>query len=357
MLLTPIVDRAEIRKYYALFRKRLSLPSKKKRKIGNRKGAEELPLSIHEDLGFWVFLSSEVDAQSWNPFGDLEGAYQNPRAALPMVCQINFPHEGIDRRISGLFAKDDRGRVYVTHSGRLGGGRKGIGKASFLDYIERKRSSVQWADIDWPRGQPSRYIVIGNPAAVDFRKQIAEFVHLSAEYKESIVGGKAGKTAREKPTSARHGAPADFVDGIYTRGFAGKRRAYSINRKIEVDTYHDYVVDALHGALSTALKDYHIGKTQAVDLFVRKPPPARLLVAVFEVKTAPSLSSVYSAIGQLTYHGSEAPTRVMVLPDAPAAMIKHIESLGMRVLSYHWKTRKTPAFTNLKRIVAALRHA
>ncbi len=356
MLLTPIVERAEIRKYYALFRKRLVLPSKKKRRIGNRKGAEELPLSVHEDLGFWVFMSPDGDTQSWNPFGDLDGAYQNPRAALPMICQINFPHEGINRRISGLFAKDDRGRVYVTHSGRLGGGREGIGKASFLDHIERAGSNVQWADIQWPRGKPSRYILIGNPAAVDFRKRIADFVHLSADYK-SIVGGKKEKTAHQMPTSARHGAPADVIDGIYTRGFAGKRRAYSINRKIEVDTYHDYVVDALHSALSTALKNYHIGKTQAVDLFVRKPPPSRLLVAVFEVKTAPSLSSVYSAIGQLTYHGSEAPTRVMVLPDAPAAMIEHIESLGMRVLRYHWKTRKTPAFTNLKRIVAALCHA
>jgi hypothetical protein len=137
-----------------------------------------------------VFLGAGADMnQSWNPFGDLGGAYRDPQATLPMQCQINFPHEGINRRVGGLFARDRNGRVYVTHSGKLGGGRVNIGKSGFHDFLAGQHPRIDWADIDWGAGAPSRHIVVGDVESVRFRANVGRFVQTCAEYKRLAVAG------------------------------------------------------------------------------------------------------------------------------------------------------------------------
>lgn len=196
MRLTAMTSRNAIRLAHAAFRRQLRTGVKEKRKIGNRAGADEVTIYVHKGLGFWVFLGAGADMdQSWNPFGDLGGAYRDPQATLPMQCQINFPHEGINRRVGGVFARDRNGRVYVTHSGKLGGGRMNIGKSGFIDFLAGQHPGIDWADIDWGAGPPSRHIIVGDVESARFRAGVGRFVQTCAEYKRLAVAG----TSRADP--------------------------------------------------------------------------------------------------------------------------------------------------------------
>src|SRR2546426_6326116 len=57
-----------------------------------------------------------------------------PRSTLfPYTTLFRSPKEGINRRCAGLFVRDDDdGAIYFTHSGKVGGGREGVGKSAFL---------------------------------------------------------------------------------------------------------------------------------------------------------------------------------------------------------------------------------
>jgi hypothetical protein len=54
-------------------------------------------------------------------------------ADLQISVEINTPYEGRNDQVAGFFARDnDTGSIYLLHSGRVGGGTKGVGKAAFL---------------------------------------------------------------------------------------------------------------------------------------------------------------------------------------------------------------------------------
>lgn len=69
----------------------------------------------------------------WYCFGDhLSPSGPAPGERLDIVCEINSPLEGINLRCAGAFRRTKNGAVVFTHSGKVGGGRKGIGKLAFL---------------------------------------------------------------------------------------------------------------------------------------------------------------------------------------------------------------------------------
>jgi 5-methylcytosine-specific restriction enzyme A len=115
----------------------------------------------------------------WNCFGT-----DNPaqRHMLPITVEINMPQEGEDRRVAGLFALDGEGRVYVAHTGKVGGGRKGIGAKAFRNFV----GDDPWHEIDTSSGKLMA-IVLGPVDAPDFAKQLADFVHNVAIFKESAT--------------------------------------------------------------------------------------------------------------------------------------------------------------------------
>src|SRR5664280_3470300 len=52
-------------------------------------------------------------------------------ALLSITSEINFPWSGIDRKTGASFAEDAWGNIFVIHRGKIGGGKKGIGKSLF----------------------------------------------------------------------------------------------------------------------------------------------------------------------------------------------------------------------------------
>lgn len=76
---------------------------------------------------------------------------------LSITCEINPPRSGVNRRCGGLFVRDSRGRIYLAHSGKVGGGGTGVGKTAFTAWY----GHGNWQDVEWPDGNTTRMIIIG----------------------------------------------------------------------------------------------------------------------------------------------------------------------------------------------------
>ena len=105
-------------------------------KLGFQGGSASCDVFWHEKNHIWgVFMTdppiNKNGGRFWICFGDTKPYKKN---MLPITLEINPPHEGVNRRLGGAFVNDDRGNIYLCHTGKIGGGRKGIGKGAFLEF-------------------------------------------------------------------------------------------------------------------------------------------------------------------------------------------------------------------------------
>jgi hypothetical protein len=85
--------------------------------------------------------------------------------------------------LAGLFARDETKRIYIAHTGRVGGGRAGIGQSAFRKFFQ----DADWDEIATPRGKREA-LVFGPIDATDFVSQVADFVHRVADFKKYAKG-------------------------------------------------------------------------------------------------------------------------------------------------------------------------
>ncbi len=101
-------------------------------------------LKAHHDDKLWFATKFRSDANFyWNVYG------LNPksRCSNDNTVQINIPVKGINRLIGGLFAENKKAKkVYLMHRGRVGGGRKGIGKTAFVSWYKGRARTVYEQD-------------------------------------------------------------------------------------------------------------------------------------------------------------------------------------------------------------------
>jgi hypothetical protein len=153
-----------------------------RRTVGYKGGNESADIVWHSDPGFWVLLHpTRLPRRYWCAFG-VEDPHTT--SALSITCEINSPKDGIDRRCAGLFVGDDTGRVFLAHSGKVGGGRPGIGKSTFL----RFRGAEDVAMVEFPDGRDAEYIILGALDATSLLTRVAGFVHDVARFKARVRG-------------------------------------------------------------------------------------------------------------------------------------------------------------------------
>jgi hypothetical protein len=73
----------------------------------------------------------------------------------------------------------------TAHSGKVGGGRKGIGKKAFEAFTH----FATWTDVVWPDGERTEYRIISRLNSLDLQERTAEFVHEVAQFKATAVSG------------------------------------------------------------------------------------------------------------------------------------------------------------------------
>jgi hypothetical protein len=264
------------------------------RALTSRAGA--YPHKLHGLGEGRLYFATKREADSgterfWNAFGFLD---QHARTQ-EIVVEINVPVAGRDNRVAGFFAEDEHGRVLIMHSGKVGGGRSGIGRDAFLRSISDKPSVVRHSEGD-------RFgLAIGYIADPNLPRLVERF---------------AERVRRFKAAAAGRPAPADTDGGdridVFTPESSGRRRSLS-RGPVDYWTYHGMVVDALRDdRMSRSSRSETVANTDLIDLLVSR---AGRMTELYEVKTRLDRQSFYTALGQLMTHGvGDEPQRVMVLP-------------------------------------------
>jgi len=327
IMLTIVTDRDEIARCQKQFEENLTrkLAFREERNVGFQ-GATVKGMPIHTSKGgdgLWFGTrdmekptspeyESAFSPRYWNAFGFLKES-----GSLNITVEINFPHEGINNHIGGLFAKDSRtGKYFVLHRGKVGGGRPGIGKDAFRDFYDG-----QYKEVKQDAGFKEVMLVAG---VDDPFHAVRRFVERVRDFKETV---KTGKLVKPPATDeSRIGFRSEFA-GIKS----GKR-----NAEFEYESYHGIVVDELRRQLSEAESGGQEFNNRFVDLgFCR----GKKITSLYEVKTSCNRQSVYTGIGQLMVHsaGDKTVKKTLVLPEPDklgAEICNTLHALGIDLLHY-----------------------
>ena len=312
-------DRQDIKRAFGQLRDALYAETDRLRKvIGWQGGSDEFDVRWRQNEGYWCLLHvNPTEDRFWCPFG-LDDA--RSRRTLSITCEINPPKAGVNRRGAGMFLVDARKRFYIAHSGKVGGGRRGIGQSAFLSKFRGRDSIVS---VSLPDGTEREAIVLGKLGDPSLPSQIGHFLREVARVKALLV---------RSPNGARS-AGAPRLRGFRPE-FSGTRQKYQPD-SVEAVARHGLVVDAL----AQALKGRVFSNDRNRDLFIHSLSGE--VTHLFEAKTDLSTSSLYQAVGQLLLNGAaEAaePRRILVVPGAPSKPTSAaLQRLGIRVLTYQWR--------------------
>lgn len=266
------------------------------------------------DAGIWLCPPSDWGAdlnRYWFGYGTVPpGEIPN----LPIAVEINFPREGMNRRVKGLLASDASGKILICHSGKLGG-RLGTGTyEAFSQFWGQPTVAVVDED-----GNSSDVFAIAELGSDRIITHIAEFVHACAAFKAGN-----SKSDNFRRSQIFEGASYEF-EGEKT---IGSRPGYTASCD------HGIVRNRLDSLL--AASGHKVGRDQSRDLFVGNPKNPE---AEFEIKTSCDPQSIYTAVGQLIVHGVRTPPKncVAVLPHpVPDSVVKTLKKLGIHIVRYRW---------------------
>jgi len=265
--------------------------------------------------GHHWYVSFDADAHVRNPCRlNWFGLFRED-TGLGITVEINTPYEGRTDQVAGFFARDtDTAKVYLMHSGRVGGGTKGVGKAAFLAWSEQRLLD----SVD-STGKVRGGVLVMPIDGVSASRSASRYIETIASFKRAVRSGVIQTRAfvRKKKRWT------DF----YSEG-RGRRKGKR-SGTFDYLSRHGEVVDALNlwRAAAKRSKDERIVKDVLIDLGVQV---AGHLTEVFEVKTSTARSDLYAGIGQLLVHGSPPKCQKMIVlpntepipPDIEAALLR-----------------------------------
>jgi len=175
-----LTDQREIQEAYRVYDNVVNGSGEKvNNRIGHAGGVTDVVAYWHKEHRFWSYFDdNRCNNRYWCCFG-----VDNPRLKYDMdiTCEVNIP---FNRRIAGALALTSRQTVALLHSGRIGGGRAGIGLEAFLDHYE----DAQLVDVVWPDRLFTQHIFIGELESDSFLIELGKFVHAVSKFKDWAVG-------------------------------------------------------------------------------------------------------------------------------------------------------------------------
>lgn len=301
-------------------------------KLGHPGASEKAKVAWSESLGIWSFSRKIAGSRYWNGFGI---GRPEGEAAIAITCEINFPLCGVDRRTGGAFARDRAGRLFVVHRGKLGGGRKGIGKSLFENHYRGV-----WEGMD-DGGEETPVAVIGILQSPRFARQIAEFIR---------------KIARIKETAAARSSQAELTFGeLRLREELIGARCREHERETGAECDHGLIVRDLAEMLKQA--GLRAGNDGHRDLVAMNR--AGRIRAVFQVRTETTLSDLHAGAAQLLLNGLSLPDNpllILLLPRPPEAALRDkLKRLNIDILTYNWREERAlfPGLAPLLPVIAS----
>ena len=328
-----IEDKAEIaraqRKLEATIRRDFRIKTTKD--IGWQ-GGRQRDAKLVTDGCYWFWSEDHRGRNVRNPrrlnwFGTL-----SERPGVAITVEVNTSYAGISGQAGGAFAREaNSGRIYLLHSGRVGGGAKGVGKQKFLTWCTSNgQTPVEVLDSSGKSHLGLPIMAIDGTGAT---KSAIRYVNDVKTFKAVARRGLLS-------TSEFRQIEAQFKS-FYGEG-RGQRRG---ERKpiVEYISRHGDVVDALFAwrqskPMSQGAK---IVKNIFIDMGVSVGTE---LVELFEVKSDASRQTIYSALGQLMVHSvGNRCKRTLVLPSGTrlSSDIEHaLRRLGILLLRYRLNAEK-----------------
>ncbi|MDE0697453.1 MAG: HU family DNA-binding protein [Boseongicola sp.] len=152
--------------------------------FGFQGGGIALDQALSNDRIWFAHKALEGAAvpRHWNAFGmePLE-----PGRSHGITVEVNVAIDGVDKRVAALFAVDDKtGNTVLLHRGRIGGGRRGIGREAFMEWYQGKL--VMFADPS-RGGAREQAILVADLASSDFLVQLESFVDAVHRFKAHAV--------------------------------------------------------------------------------------------------------------------------------------------------------------------------
>lgn len=292
-------------------------------------GGTTYDAKVFTDGTYWFWSSNADDSDIPNPRRlNWFGLFRDD-VDLQISVEVNTAYEGRNDQVAGFFARDnDTGSIYLMHSGRVGGGTKGVGKAAFLAWSDQRPINV----VDSSGGIREGVLVMPIQGIAASRSTI-RYIDTIVRFKQAVrAGGMDTPEFRRKKRE---------LDDFYSES-RGRRKG---KRSEEIDylSRHGEIVDALHTWRRSSVlpKGGRLVKNVLIDMGVAV---GNELIEVFEVKTSTVRSDLYAAIGQLMVHGkSNECRRVMVLPQKEliASDLKDaLQRLGIELLKFKLNEKK-----------------
>lgn len=160
----------------------LHLPNNDIYKIGFPGGNWDCNIRYNTKIWFYTYVIDSDESTSprfWNGFGLTETL--NESKSNNIITEINIPSNGLNKRVSGFFARDENNQVNLFHRGRLGGGRKGIGKNAFLNWSANSLRKVKTEKYD------DYAILVGKINGNDFIDKVFELLTDISNFKYYIT--------------------------------------------------------------------------------------------------------------------------------------------------------------------------
>ncbi len=322
-MITVITDGKEIQKLQRRFKRQLQqyFTQPFYCRIGYPGGSLNGDVQYSSEFDLWI-AEQQLDNRYWNGFGSGRPIDSNSNS---LCGEINFPYEGINRRIAGAFAVEDSGNIVVLHRGKIGGGRTGIGKGFFTDNFRGDFVTAVDGSIE------TQFCLVGELSSPLFARQVANFIFEIRRIK--------GLEENEL---------LDFLDDLNNFQFTEEASGNSTierQRTTVIDRTHGIVINALASQLQ--IRGIRIGNDRNRDLFIHERGQVTTL---FEVKTSSTTQCLYAAVGQLIIYSipiRHSVSLFMVLPDRLNRTVEaRLEELGIKTLYYRWDSEE-PVFIDL----------
>jgi hypothetical protein len=327
-MLKVIADQAAIKKYAGQFNKKFKpfIDEEIKVKLGHQGAGFPAKVLWSKRLGIWKFSRAIKEVRYWNAFGVGKPGTSD---VLSIASEINFPWVQIDRKTGGAFAEDARGNVFVIHRGKIGGGKKGIGKSLFEHNYRGVWSFMEDGD------SISQVAVIGDLKSERFALQAAQFVKKI----EMLKSAAAASTQTE----------INFSEITFREDLIGSTTP-SAEDEIVSACDRELVISEL--AIWLQKQKVKIGNDTENELFTVNTSENRIS-HIFEVLTDTKENSLFAAVGKLLLQTSDAalrPNPVLVMPeDKISHYAEELQRNNISVVGFYWQEEKA-VFSGLEKI-------
>ncbi len=315
-MLKVIADQKAIKKYAGQFNKKFKsfIDEEIKVKLGHQGAGFSAKVLWSKKLGIWKFSRVIKDARYWNAFGI---GKPGTSSILSIAAEINFPWDQIDRKTGGAFAKDAWGNIFVIHRGKIGGGKKGVGKSLFE---ENYRGLWAWME---DGGSLTQVAVIGALHSSRFALQTAQFVR-----KIEMLKSKASLSSQTS---------LNFSEVSFHEELVGSPPVPHLDDDEVYACDHDLIVSHL-AALLHRWK-FKVGNGTNSELFLMSPASDRIshVLAVSADSDEESVLSVAAKLLLLQSAEADHPSAILFMPEDKINRYVdqmgriHIEVLGYRL--------------------------